>query len=153
MRIGAGAFVCGEETALIASIEGGRGLPRPRPPYPAAVWLVGQADADQQRRDLCQRAPIVAQGGEWFAGTAPKRARAPKSSRWLARSKHRSDRSANGYHRARDVFDIGGGIPDGSASRRSRRAGRRRLHTQQFWTCRWITSRWRRSARSWARAA
>ena len=47
IRLGAGAFVCGEETALIASIEGKRGTPRPRPPYPAVSGSVGQTDADQ----------------------------------------------------------------------------------------------------------
>ena len=49
IRLGAGAFVCGEETALIASIEGRRGTPKPRPPYPAVERPVGQAHADQQR--------------------------------------------------------------------------------------------------------
>ena len=62
LRIGAGAFVCGEETALIASIEGQRGLPRPRPPYPAER-VCGVADADQQCRDVRQRAADHPQGG------------------------------------------------------------------------------------------
>ena len=61
IRLGAGAFVCGEETALIASIEGNRGTPRPRPPYPAEVGPVGHAHADQQRRDLRQHRPDPAQ--------------------------------------------------------------------------------------------
>ena len=52
VKEGAGAFVCGEETALMASIEGRRGMPRLRPPYPAENGLWGQADAGQQRRDL-----------------------------------------------------------------------------------------------------
>ncbi len=51
---GAGAFVCGEETALIASLEGEAGRPRPRPPFPAQKGLVGQAQQHQQRRDLVQ---------------------------------------------------------------------------------------------------
>jgi len=55
LKEGAGAFVCGEETALIASIEGKRGTPRPRPPFPA-VKGCGQAHNHQQRRDLRQRA-------------------------------------------------------------------------------------------------
>ena len=54
IRLGAGAFVCGEETALMASIEGLRGQPRPRPPYPGGVRAVGPSDADQQRRDVRQ---------------------------------------------------------------------------------------------------
>ncbi len=51
IKEGAGAFVCGEETALIASVEGRRGMPRLRPPFPAQSGLVGQAHAHQQRRD------------------------------------------------------------------------------------------------------
>ena len=54
IRIGAGAFVCGEETALIASIEGNRGTPRPRPPYPADERALGPPHPHQQRRDLRQ---------------------------------------------------------------------------------------------------
>ncbi len=56
IKEGAGAFVCGEETALIASIEGKRGMPRTRPPFPAVSRPVGQADEHQQRRDVGQRA-------------------------------------------------------------------------------------------------
>ena len=55
IRLGAGAFVCGEETALLTSIEGNRGEPRPRPPFPAVKGLFGQADHHQQRRDLRER--------------------------------------------------------------------------------------------------
>ncbi len=54
VRLGAGAFVCGEETALIASIQGGRGQPITRPPYPAVSGPVAPADAHQQRRELRQ---------------------------------------------------------------------------------------------------
>ena len=56
VKMGAGAFVCGEETALIQSIEGKRGMPRPRPPFPVGARTVRQADRDQQRRDAGQRA-------------------------------------------------------------------------------------------------
>ena len=59
---GAGAFVCGEETALIASLEGEAGRPRPRPPFPAQKRPVGQADQHQQRRDLVQHRPDHHQG-------------------------------------------------------------------------------------------
>ena len=62
IKQGAGAFVCGEETALIASIEGRRGIPRTRPPYPAASGLWGRADQHQQRRDLGQRGADHRQG-------------------------------------------------------------------------------------------
>ena len=54
LRLGAGAFVCGEETALMTSIDGKRGEPRPRPPFPATDRYLRQAHCPQQRRDLCQ---------------------------------------------------------------------------------------------------
>ena len=91
IRIGAGAFVCGEETALIASIEGSRGTPRPRPPYPATSGLWGQPDADQQRRDLRQRgADHHATAAPGTPRSGPRRARARRSSRSPARSRARA---------------------------------------------------------------
>ena len=88
IRMGSGAFVCGEETALLTSIEGNRGEPRPRPPFPAAQGLWGKPTRAEQRRNLRQR-----------AGDHPRRrrvvrrprhrarARAPRSSPWPARSR------------------------------------------------------------------
>jgi (2Fe-2S) ferredoxin len=63
IRMGAGAFVCGEETALMTSIEGNRGEPRPRPPYPRRSRSVGQAEPPQQRRNVRQCPDDLAQGG------------------------------------------------------------------------------------------
>ena len=57
LRLGAGAFVCGEETALMTSIEGHRGEPRPRPPFPAVKGLFGTPHCFEQRRNLCQHPP------------------------------------------------------------------------------------------------
>ena len=88
IKEGAGAFVCGEETALMASIEGKRGMPRTRPPFPAVVGPVGQADQHQQRRDLGERGADHRQRAS--TGTrrwAPRTARAPRSSRWPASSR------------------------------------------------------------------
>ena len=62
IRLGAGAFVCGEETALIASIEGRRGTPKPRPPYPAVSGLWGKPTLDQQRGDVRQHCAHHPQG-------------------------------------------------------------------------------------------
>ncbi len=72
LRIGAGAFVCGEETALIASIEGRRGTPHPRPPYPAEVGLWGHPTLINNVETLANVPAIVRHGPEWFAsvGTA-----------------------------------------------------------------------------------
>ncbi len=68
IRLGAGAFVCGEETALIASIEGKRGQPRPRPPYPAEFGLWGKPTLINNVETLSNIAPIIRNGGAWYAG-------------------------------------------------------------------------------------
>ena len=67
IRLGAGAFVCGEETALIASIEGRRGTPRPRPPYPAEYGLWGRPTLINNVETLASIAPIIRNGGGWYA--------------------------------------------------------------------------------------
>ena len=72
VRIGAGAFVCGEETALIASIEGKRGTPTPRPPFPAQSGLWGKPTLINNVETFAAIVPIVLKGGEWYSeiGTA-----------------------------------------------------------------------------------
>jgi NADP-reducing hydrogenase subunit HndC len=72
IRIGAGAFVCGEETALIASIEGKRGMPRPRPPFPAQRGLWASPTLINNVETWANVPPIIRRGAEWFAsiGTA-----------------------------------------------------------------------------------
>jgi bidirectional [NiFe] hydrogenase diaphorase subunit len=67
IRLGAGAYVCGEETALIASIEGGRGSPVPRPPYPAVSGLWDRPTLINNVETLANIAPIIRNGGSWFA--------------------------------------------------------------------------------------
>ncbi len=66
IRLGAGAFVCGEETALIASIEGKRGTPSPRPPYPSVKGLWGKPTCINNVETLANVAPIILNGGGWF---------------------------------------------------------------------------------------
>ena len=68
IRLGAGAFVCGEETALIASIEGKRGSPSPRPPYPSVRGLWGKPTAINNVETLAAVPAILQRGGAWFAG-------------------------------------------------------------------------------------
>jgi len=72
MVCGAGAFVCGEETALIASIEGSSGRPRPRPPFPAERGLEGKPTVINNVETWCNVPLIMAQGAEWFAGIGSK---------------------------------------------------------------------------------
>ena len=66
IRIGAGAFVCGEETALIASVEGKRGMPRPKPPYPAQEGLWGKPTVINNVETYANIPPIILQGADWF---------------------------------------------------------------------------------------
>jgi len=87
---GAGAFVCGEETALLASIQGERGMPHFRPPYPAVKGLWDMAHADQQCRDLRLRSVDPAQRARRRSRRwVPRRARERKSSPCRARSGRR----------------------------------------------------------------
>jgi bidirectional [NiFe] hydrogenase diaphorase subunit len=78
IRIGGGAFVCGEETALIASIEGGRGLPHPRPPYPAQAGLWSKPTLINNVETFANIAPIVLHGGAWYAEYGTDRSRGTK---------------------------------------------------------------------------
>jgi len=65
---GAGAYICGEETALLTSLEGQRGEPRLRPPYPVVKGLYGRSTVVHNVETLCNLAPILLKGGRWFAG-------------------------------------------------------------------------------------
>ncbi len=72
---GAGAFVCGEETALMASIEGRRGMPRPRPPYPAVSGLFGKPTTINNVKSLSLISPIILNGAEWFASIGTEKSK------------------------------------------------------------------------------
>ncbi|HQV32270.1 MAG TPA: NAD(P)H-dependent oxidoreductase subunit E, partial [Calditrichia bacterium] len=78
LRIGAGAFVCGEETALIASIEGNRGTPRPRPPYPAEYGLWGKPTLINNVETYANIPAIFREGGEWFANIGTETSKGTK---------------------------------------------------------------------------
>lgn len=78
VRLGAGAFVCGEETALIASIEGRRGSPEPRPPYPSVKGLWGKPTAINNVETLAAVSAILDRGGAWHAGFGTEHSRGTK---------------------------------------------------------------------------
>lgn len=78
IRLGAGAFVCGEETALIASIEGRRGYPRPRPPYPSVKGLWDKPTMINNVETLANISPILLKGGKWFAGMGTSESKGTK---------------------------------------------------------------------------
>ncbi len=78
IRLGAGAFVCGEETALIASVEGKRGQPRSRPPYPAEFGLWGEPTLINNVETFSNVAPIIRNGGDWYANIGTKTSKGTK---------------------------------------------------------------------------
>ena len=114
LRIGAGAFVCGEETALIASIEGKRGQPRQRPPYPPESGLWNQPTLINNVETFANIPPIIEKGGDWFAsiGTATS-----KGTKVFALAGKIATTGLievpMGTALRTILFDIGGGIPGG----------------------------------------
>ncbi|HET9315647.1 MAG TPA: NuoF family protein [Vicinamibacteria bacterium] len=124
IRIGAGAFVCGEETALIASIQGGRGTPRPRPPYPAASGLWGQPTLINNVETLASVAPIIRNGGSWYAAIGTEKS--PGTKVFALAGKIRRTGLIEvpmGLSLRTIIFDIGGGIPDGRTFKAAQTGG------------------------------
>jgi len=78
IRIGAGAFVCGEETALMASVEGKRGTPRPRPPFPAESGLYGDPTLINNVETFANVPSIIRKGADWFAGIGTEKSKGTK---------------------------------------------------------------------------
>ena len=114
VRLGAGAFVCGEETALIASIEGGRGTPRPRPPYPAVSGLRGLPTLINNVETFANIAPIVRNGAAWFAGIGTDKSKGTKVFALAGRVVNTGLVEVPMGTSLRDiVYGIGGGIVDG----------------------------------------
>jgi len=116
LRLGAGAFVCGEETALMASIEGLRGQPRPRPPYPAQSGLWGHPTLINNVETFANIAPIIRNGGEWFAGIGTEGSKGTKVFA-LAGAIHNTGLIEVPMGTTlRDIIEvIGGGIPGGKS--------------------------------------
>ncbi|MEO1440984.1 MAG: NADH-quinone oxidoreductase subunit NuoF, partial [Chloroflexota bacterium] len=116
IRLGAGAFVCGEETALMASIEGKRGSPRPRPPYPAASGLWGQPTLINNVETFANIVPIIREGADWFASIGTEHS---KGTKIFALSGKVNNigliEVPMGMSLEEIVMEIGGGIPDGKA--------------------------------------
>ena len=139
LRFGAGAFVCGEETALLQSIEGNRGMPKPRPPFPAVKGLWGRPTVINNVETLANIPVIINKGADWFSkiGTATT-----KGTKVFALSSARSSStSAAASAAATSSRRPRRAVPPAASSRRSSS------------TPRSTTSRSPRSARSWARAA
>ena len=114
IRLGAGAFVCGEETALIASIEGRRGTPRPRPPYPAMSGLWGKPTLINNVETCANIAPIVRNGGKWFFNMGSERSKGTKVFALTGKITHTGLVEVPMGIKLREIIeDIGGGVPGG----------------------------------------
>jgi NADH-quinone oxidoreductase subunit F/NADP-reducing hydrogenase subunit HndC len=111
VRMGAGAFVCGEETALMASIEGFRGEPRPRPPFPAVKGLFGKPSNINNVESYSNVSKIILRGADWYAGIGPENARGTKTFALTGDVKNSGLIEVPLGITVREVvFDVGGGI-------------------------------------------
>jgi bidirectional [NiFe] hydrogenase diaphorase subunit len=114
VRIGAGAFVCGEETALMASIEGKRGQPRPRPPFPAEHGLWGNPTLINNVETFANVAPIINHGSDWFAGLGTEKSKGTKVFSLTGKIRNAGlIEVAMGITIREIVEELGGGAPDG----------------------------------------
>ncbi len=114
--MGAGAFVCGEETALINSIEGRRGMPRPRPPFPAVSGLFGKPTIINNVETLANLPTLADRGAEWFNAVGTKTSKGTKVFALSGKVSRTGLVEVTMGTRMRSIiFDIGGGIPNGKA--------------------------------------
>ena len=116
VKEGAGAFVCGEETALLASIEGRRGEPRPRPPFPAVKGLWGRPTNLNNVKSYASVPQIILHGADWFANIGSPRS--PGTAIFALTGKVNNTGLVEvpmGITLGEIIFDIGGGIPQGKA--------------------------------------
>ncbi|MDH4100810.1 MAG: NADH-quinone oxidoreductase subunit NuoF [Nitrospirota bacterium] len=114
IKEGAGAFVCGEETALMASIEGLRGMPRPKPPFPAQKGLWGKPTVINNVETLANLNPIFLNGAEWYAAMGTEKSKGTKVFALTGKIQNTGlVEVPMGITLREIIYDIGGGIPDG----------------------------------------
>lgn len=114
IRMGAGAFVCGEETALIESLEGKRGQPRNKPPFPAQSGVWGKPTLNNNVETYANIPPIFTKGPEWFSGIGTETSKGTKVFCLSGKVKNTGlVEVPMGITLREIVYDIGGGIPDG----------------------------------------
>ncbi|NLE41398.1 MAG: NADH-quinone oxidoreductase subunit NuoF, partial [Lentisphaerae bacterium] len=114
IRLGAGAFVCGEETALMASIEGERGEPRPRPPFPAVKGLFGKPTILNNVETYANIPQIILNGPEWFASMGTEKSKGTKVFALTGKVNNSGLIEVPMGTTLREIiFEIGGGIKDG----------------------------------------
>lgn len=114
IKEGAGAFVCGEETALMASIEGRRGMPRPRPPFPAVSGLWGKPTNINNVETFANVASIITNGADWYCGFGTEKSKGTKVFALTGKINNTGLAEVPmGITMREIIFDIGGGITNG----------------------------------------
>ena len=124
LRLGSGAFVCGEETALLASIEGNRGEPRPRPPFPAVKGLFGKPTLLNNVETYANICQIILNGPEWFASMGTEKSKGTKVFAIGGKINNTGLVEIPMGTTLREViYDIGGGIPGGKKFKAAQTGG------------------------------
>ncbi len=124
IRLGAGAFVCGEETALMTSIEGNRGEPRPRPPYPAVKGLFGCPTVENNVETFANVPQIILRGADWFASMGTEKSKGTKVFALGGKIKNTGlVEIPMGTTLRHIIEDIGGGIPNGKKFKAAQTGG------------------------------
>ena len=124
IRLGAGAFVCGEETALMTSIEGNRGEPRPRPPYPAVKGLFGKPTTENNVETFANIPQIILKGASWFASMGTEKSKGTKVFALGGKIENTGlVEIPMGTTLREIIYDIGGGIPNGKKFKAAQTGG------------------------------
>lgn len=124
IRLGAGAFVCGEETALMTSIEGNRGEPRPRPPFPAIKGLFGKPTLLNNVETYANIAQIILKGADWFAAMGTEKSKGTKVFALGGKITNTGLVEIPMGTTLREIIDdIGGGIPNGKKFKAAQTGG------------------------------
>jgi NADP-reducing hydrogenase subunit HndC len=124
LRLGAGAFVCGEETALMTSIEGKRGEPRPRPPFPAVKGLFGQPTILNNVETYANIPQIIVKGADWFSSMGTEKSKGTKVFALGGKINHTGLVEIPMGTTLREIIeDIGGGIPNGKKFKAAQTGG------------------------------
>lgn len=124
IRLGAGAFVCGEETALMVSIEGHRGEPRPRPPFPAVKGLFGKPTVLNNVETFANVPQIILHGAKWFADMGTEKSKGTKVFALGGKINNTGLIEISMGTSLREViYDLGGGIPNGKKFKAAQTGG------------------------------
>ena len=124
IRVGAGAFVCGEETALMASVQGKRGMPRPRPPFPTDAGINDKPTSINNVETFASIPTILRKGGKWYASIGTPKSTGTKVFALAGKVNNTGlVEVPMGTTLRTIIFEIGGGIPDGKAFKAAQTGG------------------------------